>query len=440
MRTALTSAGHTMTTLHVDHELLEEVVAHYPGRARARGQHRLPARARTIRVIEHHPAALVELGGDEVPVAGDGTVLRGMPVEGRLPVIDTEAAARGERLTSSAALHAARVAGAAPAILRSRVETIGARKEDGVVVQLHEGPELIFGDGTARACQVDRRHARARRPGGGGRDLHRRAAARPAGGRRAARLDGDAGRPRRHGAGAGHGATHRRPVGHPQAEPHRWRHGAETAPATPVPGTVPPAGTAPATPPGDDARHTCAGHPGAASGSRRAGPGSGGRSGRSGRLRDSPVTLDLESRLRSTLDLWSRPMSAGFVARTVDTFGECRLQCGPCGIRETLDDRLSFGRWERGTPSNGHGQLPRGHQGRRHRRRRHQRRQPHGGRRPQGRRVHRRQHRRPGAADVRRRHQAPDRRSAHARARRRARTRRSATARPTRAATRSRRR
>jgi Cell division protein FtsQ len=70
-----------------------------------------------------------------------------MPVEGRLPAIETEVAARGERLSSSAALHAARVAGAAPAALRSRIEVITARKDDGIVVELHEGPELIFGDG-----------------------------------------------------------------------------------------------------------------------------------------------------------------------------------------------------------------------------------------------------------------------------------------------------
>jgi cell division protein FtsQ len=69
-------------------------------------------------------------------------------VEGRLPVIDTEARAHGERLSGSAALHAARVAGAAPAVLRSRVEAITVRKEDGIVVELHEGPELIFGDAT----------------------------------------------------------------------------------------------------------------------------------------------------------------------------------------------------------------------------------------------------------------------------------------------------
>jgi cell division protein FtsQ len=146
VRAALTSAANSMTTLNVDRELLEQAVAHYPVvRGLVIGTD-FPHGLR-IRVIEHHPAALVELGGDQVPVAGDGTILRGLPVEGRLPVIDTEVAARAERLSSSAALHAARVAGAAPAPLRSRIEEITVRKGDGVVVALHEGLELIFGDG-----------------------------------------------------------------------------------------------------------------------------------------------------------------------------------------------------------------------------------------------------------------------------------------------------
>jgi cell division protein FtsQ len=146
VRAALTNAGHTMTTLNVDRGLLEQSVAHYPVVRGLQISTDFPHGLR-IRVIEHHPAALVELGGDQVPVAGDGTILRGMPVEGRLPMIETEVTARGERLSSSAALHAARVAGAAPAPLRSRIEAITARKEDGIVVELPEGPELIFGDG-----------------------------------------------------------------------------------------------------------------------------------------------------------------------------------------------------------------------------------------------------------------------------------------------------
>jgi cell division protein FtsQ len=147
VRAALTSAGQTMTTLDVDRELLGDAVAHYPVVRALEISTDFP-HGLEIRVIEHHPAALIALGGDEVPVAGDGTVLRGMPVEERLPTIDIEAKTRRQRLTDSAALHAARVAGAAPAPLRSRIETVEVRTEDGVVVLMPEGPELIFGDGT----------------------------------------------------------------------------------------------------------------------------------------------------------------------------------------------------------------------------------------------------------------------------------------------------
>jgi len=141
VRAALASAAHTMTTLHVDQAELDRAIEPYPVvRAldvRADFPHGLE-----IRVIEHRPAALV--GG--LPVAGDGTILRGLPVEEKLPTIDARADLRGNRLTDPVALHAARVAGGAPGALRPRVESLELRGEDGIVVQLRDGPELIFGD------------------------------------------------------------------------------------------------------------------------------------------------------------------------------------------------------------------------------------------------------------------------------------------------------
>jgi cell division protein FtsQ len=151
VRTALSSAARSMTTLHVDHDALDQVVAAYPELRELRVTPDFP-HGLTIEVIEHRPAALADLGDERVPVAGDGTVLRGLPVEGRLPSIDAEGGLEGERLAGAAALHAARVAGAAPAPLRRRVEAISTRADDGLVVELRDGPELIFGDATrARA-------------------------------------------------------------------------------------------------------------------------------------------------------------------------------------------------------------------------------------------------------------------------------------------------
>ena len=143
VRAALASAAHTMTTLHVRHEVLEQAIAAYPV-VRALDVRPDFPHGLTIDVIEYRPAALV--GG--LPVAGDGTILRGIPVEGSLPKIDTRGAPHGNHLTEAAALHAARIAGTAPAALRPRLELIETRAQDGIVVQIRDGPELIFGDAT----------------------------------------------------------------------------------------------------------------------------------------------------------------------------------------------------------------------------------------------------------------------------------------------------
>jgi cell division protein FtsQ len=143
VRAALASAAHTMTTLHVRHDVLQQAIAAYPV-VRALDVRTDFPHGLTIRVIEHRAAALA--GG--VPIAGDGTILRGLPVEGSLPKLDARGVPHGNRLTEPAALHAARVAGAAPAALLPRLELIEVRAQDGIVVQMRDGPELIFGDAT----------------------------------------------------------------------------------------------------------------------------------------------------------------------------------------------------------------------------------------------------------------------------------------------------
>jgi cell division protein FtsQ len=143
LRATLAAAARTMTTLHVEHGDLERAIAAYPVvralEVRVDFPHKL-----VIHVVEHRAAALV--GG--VPVAGDGTILRGLPVEGRLPTIDPAGPMAGNRLKDPAALHAARVAGGAPAALRSRLEHVDMRSDEGIVVEIRDGPELIFGDAT----------------------------------------------------------------------------------------------------------------------------------------------------------------------------------------------------------------------------------------------------------------------------------------------------
>lgn len=147
VRRALTAAARSMSTLHVDRDDLERVVKAYPIVKALELRPDFPHTLR-IRVIEHHPAAIAVTDGGRVAVSGDGTVLAGLAGEGRLPTISAEGTLRGEHLEDPAALAAARVAGAAPGALHGRVEKVAMRKEEGLVVLLRDGPELIFGDAT----------------------------------------------------------------------------------------------------------------------------------------------------------------------------------------------------------------------------------------------------------------------------------------------------
>jgi cell division protein FtsQ len=146
LRAALVAAADSMTTLHVDRERLERTVEAYPVVKALEVSPDFPDTLR-IRVIEHHPAAVIVSDRGRAAVAADGTVLRGLPAEERLPTIRADGDVGGERLENPAALRAVRAAGTAPPALRGRLEEVERRKADGLVIALRDGPELIFGDG-----------------------------------------------------------------------------------------------------------------------------------------------------------------------------------------------------------------------------------------------------------------------------------------------------
>jgi cell division protein FtsQ len=152
LRTALTGAARSMSTLNLDRERLERAAAGYPVVKAIEFETDFPHGLR-IHVIEHDPAAIASGPGGDVPVAGDGTVLRDMQVdEAKLPTIEYQGGLEGDRLADPKAVRAATVSGAAPAVLRARVEDVTHTSDRGIVVQLEEGPELVFGDSTrARA-------------------------------------------------------------------------------------------------------------------------------------------------------------------------------------------------------------------------------------------------------------------------------------------------
>ncbi|HEU0019466.1 MAG TPA: cell division protein FtsQ/DivIB [Thermoleophilaceae bacterium] len=145
VRVALASTAETMTTLHVDETRLQEAAAGFPIVARIEATPDFP-NGMTIQVIEHRPAALAVAGDRKQPIAGDGSVLAGLSVEGDLPTIELAVAMPQRQLGPGAARDAARVAGMAPPVIARRVDSLsregGAR---GVVAELEDGTELIFG-------------------------------------------------------------------------------------------------------------------------------------------------------------------------------------------------------------------------------------------------------------------------------------------------------
>jgi cell division protein FtsQ len=144
VRVALANAAQEMTTLHVDRERLDRVVEAYPVVRELKVTPDFPHGLR-VEVVEHVAAAMAVSDTGQVPVAGDGTLLRGLPVEGRLPTIAVDGMLGGDRLREGDGLAAAAVAGAAPALLRRRIDNVSRRSDDGLVAELGDGPVLVFG-------------------------------------------------------------------------------------------------------------------------------------------------------------------------------------------------------------------------------------------------------------------------------------------------------
>jgi cell division protein FtsQ len=143
VRRALETTARGMTTLHVDHDALEDAVAAYPSVAGLRVQADFP-HAVSIEVTEREPIAEVDLAGDVVPVGAGGRLMRGVEPQRRLPVLHATRIAPGGRLTDPRALAAVNVLAAAPEPLRRRVSRIWAGPK-GLSLDLRQGPALFFG-------------------------------------------------------------------------------------------------------------------------------------------------------------------------------------------------------------------------------------------------------------------------------------------------------
>ena len=141
----LESVAEDMTTLHVRIDELEEAARQFPVIGSIEVEADFPHGLK-IAIEERSAAALVSVDGVPLPVAADGTVLRGLrPPEG-LPLLRMEKPAMEGHVTDPQTLRALLVAGAAPQGFPQRIDHVSEGAEQGIVIELEDGPEVIFGD------------------------------------------------------------------------------------------------------------------------------------------------------------------------------------------------------------------------------------------------------------------------------------------------------
>ncbi len=148
---ALTGAAKQMTTLNMDVASLERAVKGYPTVASIAVDPGFPHHL-AITVTERVPVATV--GAEEgVAVAGDGTVLSGVPATDlELPVIQLKNPPSEGRLEGVARTQA-EVMGAAPLPLLPAVKAMAVDKEHGVIAEMVGGIEIRFGDSSNAAAK-----------------------------------------------------------------------------------------------------------------------------------------------------------------------------------------------------------------------------------------------------------------------------------------------
>jgi cell division protein FtsQ len=150
IRSALEQVSGDMTTLHLKDDQLREAVARFPTVASVSAGTSFPHTLH-VTITERLPVAYVHLHGQDTAVSADGYLLSGLDFDAdAMPRIDG-AGASGARLNGDAAAQAS-ILGATPEQLRELITSSNWNEDDGgVVVELENGPEVRFGDGSRAA-------------------------------------------------------------------------------------------------------------------------------------------------------------------------------------------------------------------------------------------------------------------------------------------------
>jgi cell division protein FtsQ len=131
-----------MTTLHVRPGQLQTAVEPFPAIRAVEAHADFPHRLRIV-VHEHVAVAALAAGTDRVPVAADGTLLRGSSTSG-LPVVTVASPPPGDTLGDKRPLLAVALLAAAPPELRAKINRVYAGPR-GLTAPLTAGPVLYFG-------------------------------------------------------------------------------------------------------------------------------------------------------------------------------------------------------------------------------------------------------------------------------------------------------
>lgn len=150
IRDELTVAAKEMTTLRIREDELRATVRDYPVVSSLRTERDLPHGIR-IYVNAYAPVASLEVGGQRMAVAADGTLLRGTATND-LPRVRVARMDDGKRVRDKETMRAVRLLAAAPRLLRSRVDRV-FRGPRGLSTTLRKGPKLYFGGGADFAAK-----------------------------------------------------------------------------------------------------------------------------------------------------------------------------------------------------------------------------------------------------------------------------------------------
>jgi cell division protein FtsQ len=146
VRAALDQAAREMTTLHVRRGALMDAVQRYPTVRGLVVERDLPHTLR-ITVLRRPAVAMLAAGAQRVPVAADGTLLRGVPAPDDIPSVKVAAPPAGSTLRDPRAEKALALVAAAPDAMRAHVSRVFLGRQ-GLQADLRNGPAVILGDGS----------------------------------------------------------------------------------------------------------------------------------------------------------------------------------------------------------------------------------------------------------------------------------------------------